>query len=141
MIHRFLRESEQLDLKLPPDYRSFKWMARHAFRFVWLDRAMARMAESATQRCYAIAEEAAARRIALTCLEQLERQMLEKSLEIKDCVIKTMLNSSMDILASDVKQEVEGAIKIARDELMARHMMKLISKNATIQLSRIALDT
>ena len=52
-----------------------------------------------------------------------------------------MLNSSMDILAYDVKQEVEGAVKIARDELMARHMMKLISKNATIQLSRIALDT
>ena len=52
-----------------------------------------------------------------------------------------MLNSSMDILAYDVKQEVEGAVKIARDKLMARHMMKLISKNATIQLSRIALDT
>jgi hypothetical protein len=107
MIHRFLRESEQLDLKLPPDYRSFKWMARHAFRFVWLDRAMARMAGSATQRCYEVAEEAAARRIALTCLEQLK----EEKRDIMRNYVKKLSREKMEQYIESISKARCNSIK------------------------------
>jgi hypothetical protein len=74
MIHRFLRESNQLKLKFTPNYARFKWMARHVFHYVGLDRTMSLMAESLTQRMCTQAERAAARRIARGCVEHLREE-------------------------------------------------------------------
>ena len=52
MIHRFLRESNQLKFKFTPNYARFKWMARNIFRYVGLDRNIAQLAASLTQRLF-----------------------------------------------------------------------------------------
>ena len=44
MIHRFLRESNQLKYKFTPNYARFKWMARNIFRYVGLERTMSQIA-------------------------------------------------------------------------------------------------
>ena len=44
MIHRFLRESNQLKYKFTPNYARFKWMARNIFRYVGLERTMSLIA-------------------------------------------------------------------------------------------------
>jgi hypothetical protein len=48
MVHRFLRESYQLDLNVAPNYTRLKWMASNIFRYVGLERARVQMAESST---------------------------------------------------------------------------------------------
>ena len=68
MIHRFLRESNQLKFKFTPNYARFKWMARHIFQYVGLERTMSRIAESLTQRMCTQAERAAAKRITVRCV-------------------------------------------------------------------------
>jgi hypothetical protein len=65
MIHRFLRESYQLDLNVTLNYTGLKWMARHIFHYVGLERAMAQMAESATQKFFDWAERTTVLRIAI----------------------------------------------------------------------------
>ena len=52
MIHRFLRESNQLKFKSTPNYARFKWMARNIFLYVGLERTMTRMAEELTRRIF-----------------------------------------------------------------------------------------
>jgi hypothetical protein len=74
MIHQFLRESKQLNLKVTPDYNRFKWMAANIFRYVWRERAAARVAESAAQDVCKRAEKGAAKSIAMTVFELLLKQ-------------------------------------------------------------------
>jgi hypothetical protein len=50
MIHRFLRESNQLKFKFTPDYARFKWMVRNIFLYVGLERTLSRMAETLSER-------------------------------------------------------------------------------------------
>ena len=49
-------------------------MAKNIFRFVWRDRAVGRIAESATQKVYENAEKTAAKTIATMCFKQLEEE-------------------------------------------------------------------
>ena len=44
MIHRFLRDSNQLNYKLSPNYARLKWMAKNIFRYVGLERSMSQIA-------------------------------------------------------------------------------------------------
>jgi hypothetical protein len=41
MIHRFLRESNQLKYNTKPNYLRLKWMAKNIFLFVGLERTLA----------------------------------------------------------------------------------------------------
>jgi hypothetical protein len=40
MIHRFLRESNQLTFEMTPNYPRFKWMAKNIFLYVGLERSL-----------------------------------------------------------------------------------------------------
>ena len=63
IIHRFLRESNQLKFKFTPNYARFKWMARNIFRYVGLERTISLIAERYTERLNTLSMRAAARRI------------------------------------------------------------------------------
>jgi hypothetical protein len=71
MIHRFLRESNQLKFKFTPNYARFKWMARNIFRYVGLDRTISRLADSLTQRVCTETERTAVNRFSIRCISQL----------------------------------------------------------------------
>jgi hypothetical protein len=74
MIHRFLRESNQLKFKSTPNYARFKWMAMNIFLYVGLDRAMSMMAEELTRRMFKETNRAAAERIAKRCIQELREE-------------------------------------------------------------------
>ena len=89
MIHRFLRESNQLKFKFTPNYARFKWMARNIFHYVGLDRTIARLAESFTQRVCTETERAAVKRVSIRChahLREMERVRVLKE-EMKQQII------------------------------------------------------
>jgi hypothetical protein len=71
MIHRFLRESNQLKFKSTPYYARFKWMARNIFLYVGLERSLSRMADELTRRIFKQTYRAAAERIAIKCFQEL----------------------------------------------------------------------
>jgi hypothetical protein len=71
MIHRFLRESNQLKFKSTPNYARFKWMARNIFLYVGLERSLSRMAEELTRRMLKQTNRDAAERIAKRCIKEL----------------------------------------------------------------------
>jgi hypothetical protein len=65
MIHRFLRESNQLRSDIIPNYPRFKWMAKNIFLYVGLERTLT---ESLYQWVFNSASRAAAKRIAIGCV-------------------------------------------------------------------------
>jgi hypothetical protein len=75
MIHRFLRESNQLKFKFTPNYARFKWMARNIFRYVGLDRAIARLAESLTQRLFTETEKTKVLRLSILFIGELKKNL------------------------------------------------------------------
>ena len=76
MIHRFLRESNQLKFKFIPDYARFKWMAKNIFLYVGLDRTLI---EPLYQKICTRAQRAAAYCIANRCVEEMiELERLSK---------------------------------------------------------------
>jgi hypothetical protein len=74
MIHRFLRESNQLKFKSTPNYARFKWMARNIFLYVGLERSLSRMAEELTRRVLKQTNRDAAERIAKRCIQELRKE-------------------------------------------------------------------
>ena len=72
MIHRFLRESNQLNYNLSPNYARLKWMARNIFHYVGLERTMSQIAEKQTEGLNTQTQRSAALRIAKRCFLQLK---------------------------------------------------------------------
>ena len=83
MIHRFLRESNQLKFKFTPNYARFKWMARNIFHYVGLDRTISQIAEPLTKGLYTLSQKAAALKIAKRSFEQLKKEEEERARKVR----------------------------------------------------------
>jgi hypothetical protein len=107
MIHRFLRESNQLKFKFTPNYARFKWMGKNIFRYVGLDRIIAQVAESLTQELLITTERAAVLRLYDRCVGELRedhRVRVERK-KMKQHIYQELIN---EVSAQKMTQYVEN---------------------------------